>query len=904
MAPSLTYYETENPVTLTQQNPKDTILGARVYAPSGAAFDAQRNNLYIDSGAFYLLPNFDDATADKLARELTGLNRTGTGFASVKSPSYFADYDPYTDFIINQRTTSFTFSQRDRFLSVRPTGANRQIIDIDKIASPQFRLTWNGQTTESLKKTSSAQEIEEALNKLPNIGGAGGFVAVSDVDSAEGANAAGYVVTFGGSVWFDPPLIKVDGTNVAISTPAMSLLLSTQDSGQVTVNLDSTRFSIPNGFASPLYNVESFVPTDVDYTSSYYPNLTGKTTGTRVMKGLVETSGVVGQFHTTSSFNTVETLLGYRVVDIGSEYHLHPVSDPSGNPRPISVFSLNGLNFSVKAGTPFILKSADKAQTQLQFNSKTDSVEATAEFEGGSLTVRIDKGSNQPALRVDLRSGKVETSRFISFVSAEIGGIKFTSQDSVSFGVDTINSKFVIGLNNFTTTPDELTGAASSSFYENITQVFTPQSERGVLNAFIYRDQDTSFAYSLAAKKTVQVSPFVTRAVDDPDGIVDRASFAAGLQAELRRLVSNGSFFKLPSSLAQQQPEEREAIARNITVQYVPSSAGLPFGQFRVQGLPARLKLQLSSTALTVENLGIGSSPVRFTAPNMTITLANGVLQPIEDVTVSSVQIGETRVNSSGQYSTTFEAIELGTGSDLKLKYYPRYTSITNSDRTVPGNSFGFYGAQVPLALKVTGLIVGGSAATGSLGTKSDPGLLAVNGQFYELTLPVPEVTIDTMRFVTTTLDGFGGMRLNRRARLGEAARVYTVEGAAKLQGGVGLIKTDLNVLFGRNSTQGLQIFPDSNSYLTSFSIRKGFLIGAGLQAIGDGTYVEQDPLTRRPATGSEWRWSWPESPELRTAELSIHAHQSSQTISPLRARFGGSIGGIGACFGCLRLPP
>lgn len=843
VAPSLTNYETEQPVTYKQHSASDIMHAATAYSPAGATFNAQRNELYIDNGPLYLLPNYDEAAADRLARELSGINDLGRQNYRFPSPPQFKNYDAYTDFILAKNTTAPTFSASSnlsRFSTPRPTGANRQIVDITKVSAPQFKLSWNGQTTGFLKKTSSAQEIEDALNALPNIGGAGGSVTVSDVDAAEGPNADGYLVTFGGSIWFNPSFIKVDSSNVAISTPAKSLLLSTQDSGRVTVNVDSTRFSIPKGFASPLYNVESFVPTEVDYSSNYYPTFNRKTIGTRVLKGLVEASGVVGQFHSTSSFNAIETLYGYRVVDIGSEYHLHPVSDPSGNPRPISLFSLNGLNFSVKSGTQFILKSTNTTQTKLQFESKNDSVEATAEFEGGSLTVQIDKGNNAPAVRVDLRTGKVEVSHFINFVSAEIGGIKFTAQDGVSFGTDTTNNQFVIGLSNFTTTPDELSGPAASLFYENITQIFTPQGERGNFNAFIYADGNTRFIYNLG------VNLPGSGHVIDPNGIPDRASFAAGLQSVLRDRVLNGYGSQLPSAVLQLQPEERAAIASRITVEYVPSSPGLPFGQFRVKGLPTRLAINLNSTALPVENRGIGSSPVRFTVPSMTITLANGVLQPIEDVTVSSVQFGETRVDSNGQYSTAFETIELGTGSDLKLKYYPRYTSVPNSNRSVPGNTFGFYGAKVPLALKVTGLTVGGTAATASLGTKSDPGLLAVNGQFYELSLPVPEVTIDTMKFVTTKIDGFSGLRLNRRPRLGEAARVYTVEGAGKLEGGVGLIKTDLYSLFGHGNTRGLQIFPDSNSYLTSFSIRKGFLFGAGLLAAPVGLYVEQDATTRK----------------------------------------------------------
>ena len=128
--------------------------------------------------------------------------------------------------------------------------------------------------------------------------------------------------------------------------------------------------------------------------------------------------------------------------------------------------------------------------------------------EGGTLTIRIDKGDNQPALRVDLRKGTVETTRFVSFVSAEIGGVKFTANDGVSFGTDTINQQFRIELQNFTTKPEESSGAAASSIYENLTQVFTPQSDRGVFVAQVYGDQVTDEVFKLAQKKSVSLGPF------------------------------------------------------------------------------------------------------------------------------------------------------------------------------------------------------------------------------------------------------------------------------------------------------------------------------------------------------------------------------------------------------------
>ncbi len=843
---STSVFVTEQPVRFNQGNPSDVLRPAQLYAPAGASYSAPDNKVFVENGLVYLLPNMSEADMTKTFESLIDVRvplRT-LGVAPIAD-----NYDPYTDLVINKNSLPPNLSA-NRYLAARPTQSNRQVLDLRNIPTYRFNLYWGNSISTEITKDATAEEVENALNQLPSLRNVGGFVTVADLDSAEGrgSNPGTFIVTFGGGSWFNPEPVQLYisriRTDVTISSPAKSLLLSTQNSGTVTVDLASSKVAISNGFASPLYNVESFIPTEVDYSSTYYPSHNGKTLGTRVMKGLIETSAVAGQFRSTSNFNAVESLLGYRVVDIGSEYQLQPVIDPSGNPQPISAFQLNGLNFELKGGTPFLLKSFDKAQSELYFDSKNSSVEATAEFEGGSLTIRIEGGNNQPAMRVNLRQRTVDISRFISFVSAEIGGVKFTSADGVSFGTDTINSQFVIGLNNFTTTPDALTGIALSESFENLTQILTPQSDRGIFSAEVFNEQGVAPVYRLAQKKSVPFL-FTTRLIDDPNGLIDRAAFATNLQSELRRFVSAAANM-LPSAITRLTVEERQAIASKITVEYQPNAVGSRFGQYLVRGLPARLQLSINNTVQPKEYRGVAASPVQFTVPSMTITIANGVLQPIENVSVSSVQIGEARVDNAGQYVTTFETIELGAGSDLKLKYYPRYSFDPQTGAEVPGNTFGFYGAQVKLALRVQGATIGGTASTASLGTVTAPGLQVLNGQFHLLTVPVPEVTVDNLKFTTTSFDGFRGLTLNRRPRFGDVPRTYTVEGAATLKGGVGLIKTDLDVLFGEDGTKGLQLFPDSNSYSTSFGIRKGFLVGAGMQLLSRGLYVEQDPTTRK----------------------------------------------------------
>ena len=505
-------YVTEQPVTFRPHSFSEVLSPARLYAPAGASYNRLDNKLLVDNNPLYLLPNMSDEDMAKVAVEL----RDGTRSAIIRVPPTSGPYDPYTDLKINGNTLPIPVSKLvSRLLPSKPVNSNRQILDLNVLPTNRVDLYWNGSTSAEITKDATAEEIETALNNLPSIRNPGGFVTVTAADSAEGFDAdtekLKFVVTFGGGVWFDPAPIQYSiskpEVNEKFSRPAKALLLSTQNT--VAIDLAANTQTIPNGFASPLYNVESFVPTEVGASTTYYnTNRNDKTIGTRTLKGLIETSAIAGQFRTTSSFNAIESVLGYRVIDINIEYQLQPVIDPNGIPQPITAFKLNGLNFELKPGTQFVLKSFDKAQTQLYFDTKNDSVEASAEFEGGTLTIRIDKGDNQPALRVDLRKGTVETTRFVSFVSAEIGGVKFTANDGVSFGTDTINQQFRIELQNFTTKPEESSGAAASSIYENLTQVFTPQSDRGVFVAQVYGDQVTDEVFKLAQKKSVSLGPF------------------------------------------------------------------------------------------------------------------------------------------------------------------------------------------------------------------------------------------------------------------------------------------------------------------------------------------------------------------------------------------------------------
>jgi autotransporter-associated beta strand protein len=76
-----------------------------------------------------------------------------------------------------------------------------QIVEVTNGSSGSFTLTFDGQTTTALNPNSStlALQIQAALDALPNIGGVGGQVTVSQY-SDTATNSIDYMVTFNGSL--------------------------------------------------------------------------------------------------------------------------------------------------------------------------------------------------------------------------------------------------------------------------------------------------------------------------------------------------------------------------------------------------------------------------------------------------------------------------------------------------------------------------------------------------------------------------------------------------------------------------------------------------------------------------------------------------------------------------------
>src|SRR5262249_37157940 len=76
-------------------------------------------------------------------------------------------------------------------------------------SSGTFALTFNGQSTNNLSFSSSAAQVQNALNALTTIGGVGGTVTVTQSGNV-------YTITFGGTLaLFAQPLIIATGTGGA-----------------------------------------------------------------------------------------------------------------------------------------------------------------------------------------------------------------------------------------------------------------------------------------------------------------------------------------------------------------------------------------------------------------------------------------------------------------------------------------------------------------------------------------------------------------------------------------------------------------------------------------------------------------------------------------------------------------
>ncbi|MCA9051084.1 MAG: hypothetical protein KDA89_20250, partial [Planctomycetaceae bacterium] len=136
------------------------------------------------------------------------------------------------------------------------------------------------------------------------------------------------------------------------------------------------------------------------------------------LRGALSTPAVDGQFAPISAFNAENRNVsgsrsskGLRVTDIGGDYTLNANRGPTGAARNITAFEMSGLTFSLADGELFVLGATDTAQDKLYFDTKSDSVLATTEFEGGSLTFRFMRDGNTPAVRINLAGGGTVTVR-------------------------------------------------------------------------------------------------------------------------------------------------------------------------------------------------------------------------------------------------------------------------------------------------------------------------------------------------------------------------------------------------------------------------------------------------------------------------------------------------------------
>ncbi len=137
-----------------------------------------------------------------------------------------------------------------------------------------------------------------------------------------------------------------------------------------------------------------------------------------VMSGYLQSPAVGGRFdpdygsiRTSREYNVVRTDTGLRVVrrqeNFGELlYRLNAVKDSAGNSRPLTLFTMGGLQFEAAAGSQAKLLF-ENSDNRLIFESIESSLLVSAPFEGGKLNLRLVR-ENRPIYRIDLQTGKVE----------------------------------------------------------------------------------------------------------------------------------------------------------------------------------------------------------------------------------------------------------------------------------------------------------------------------------------------------------------------------------------------------------------------------------------------------------------------------------------------------------------
>jgi hypothetical protein len=763
---------------------------------------------------------------------------------------------------IAERFPAPNFNERMNVISF----AVQQEINVAGLAQgATYALSWNGQTTTSLRSDSTGDDVRDALVSLSNIGRVGGDVAVSR--SPDGKN---YVVTFGGTTWFRPALLNVNSPGGVTVRPVTEVALTNRIVNQslTIVTQKRVEYSTHKFLEASLNNPVTIA---IDNSPFLTPNrfYLGLTTGAPddgIMKllGAIPIREIGGAFSPTSAFNVRRTGTGFRITDIGSEYRLEATKDGAGNSQPIG-FKAMGLNFEVAPGVKAKLLARDAAQNQLELESLDDTLLATAPFEGGSITVRFLR-DNGPLFKVDVGTGQVTLTKKFEFVSAQLGSFTIPASDAFKATYDAAAERFTFTINNLNMASPQPTGRArdgapDSVDFTGLTQVFDlagtgftvadrEQGYRYDTKAYGFTTNDQRYTFNGVAagpgRDLVDVGTFIPFGFQGA-GLNLNGSLATLNQSIKNQILRNVGFRQLlPENTT---AAERERLASNVSVTLEGEKlvvSGAPF--FVVVSLSRQNNNSLPEFVRQIagEYRGIVANPVKMAVPSGTITITKGKLDPIVGLPATSFEHGETTINSAGNYVTTFESIRAQQGGGFKLAYYPLNTYDSDGLVNVPGNTFGLYGNQVPLSVMAAGVMIGGQTGTASLGDERTPGVLVTNAKFNRIRFPIPSVKVENLTFTAANVGSIRAMTLNLLARVGTAPKSYVIEGGAILQNPGGLFKSDIKVQFaGFGDTDGLRIFTDTNKYTMSFGIAFYFLVGNGTMLRSRGTIVEQNPTTR-----------------------------------------------------------
>ena len=348
-----------------------------------------------------------------------------------------------------------------------------------------FALQWNGQTTVSLNNNSTAESVQKALNALSNIGGVGGSIFVS-----RASNSTKYSFSFGGNVWYRPSLLKVIGREGSKTTPVTKFAITKRDPGStLSIGNLSRKFflDIPNGNTIPIDNAPLFTPETLIQAKD------GENSGGVFgLSGYLQAPAIGGRFdpvytnyrptnpnwldNYNTNVNVVRSSNGFSVSFANTNaYKLNALKDSAGNDRPITLFNLAGLNFEAPAGTSASLTRNDRDDNNLEFSSVESSMLVSAPYEGGRLTLRLLRDGNNPIFRANLRSGRVDITSKIEFVSLEIGGIVIPASDSFKMTYDATAQKFSFAINNLTAESPRPEGTPKDEVnddYRSIVQTF------------------------------------------------------------------------------------------------------------------------------------------------------------------------------------------------------------------------------------------------------------------------------------------------------------------------------------------------------------------------------------------------------------------------------------------------